>query len=264
MADNTIDTTSELMPEEIRVLKLWQKGMSMTDAYKNGMLSKFDQEHISEVALRKRVSRFFSTYRMREAMANTPGERGKKARADFERWKITLADEATTQASPYRRIPTYRYIEQNEYDEKETGIKAIDDDEKERKRKTRQEWLDSLKIFGDLPKASTVFDTGRFLFFTAISEMIKRQIEIEKRGISVLEKDGSGSALTSNIIAAIKVGASLTVPFAPAPTAEERRGMAAIAAFFNQVKDDIKENPDDYTAPIPPTVEVAKESDGNN
>ena len=78
-----------LSPEELKVLNHWKNGMSMADAYKRVMLSVYDQQAIKSDALKKRVSRFFGTYRMREAMASVPGKLGDKARKDFEKWKST-------------------------------------------------------------------------------------------------------------------------------------------------------------------------------
>lgn len=80
------DNPFGLSPQELRVLRYWRKnGGNMTEAYKEVMLSEYDKQAIKKQALNKRVHRFFSTYRIRQAMASCPGYLGVRARDDFKK-----------------------------------------------------------------------------------------------------------------------------------------------------------------------------------
>ena len=96
--------------------------------------------------------------------------------------------------------------------------------------------LESLNINKD-PSAMTIYGTGQFLAYVAVKEIMQRQREIKDRHIDVLSKDGS--ALTPNIINAIKTAAAMILPFAPAPSAEDRREMSKAAVLLGLMPDKI-------------------------
>lgn len=123
--------------------------------------------------------------------------------------------------------------------------------------KTSQEkWLESLNI-NENAQALTIYGTGQYIIRMAVKEMQDRQNEIRARGISVLDKNGS--VFTSNIISAFKTAAAMILPFAPAPTAEDRRQMSKAAVLLGLIPDKIKESPDDYVAPPPAPIDVETE-----
>lgn len=313
MADETNETTDNnpygLSIDELKVLHHWQKGMSMTDAYKQVMLSMFDRQAIKESALKKRVLRFFSTYRMKEAMANSPGERGEKAKRDFEKWKAQQKIDAVKKFAPDavpkdpgkievvkvhnseidsqneeleqsevisevldqdNRQQTERFeMAKPEPPKKDTSSKFFDkmvkpylssskDEGKEEVLSYKEQWVRSLSNYGGDPTAISIYGTGQYLFYVAIKEIQDRGLAIKENKISVLSKDGSGSVLTPNIISAIKTAAAMVMPFAPAPTADQRKGMQNVAALLAALPG-ISENADDYTAPPPNTIDVTNE-----
>lgn len=313
MADETNDINDKnpygLSVDELRVLHHWQKGMSMTDAYKQVMLSMFDRQAIKESALKKRVLRFFSTYRMKEAMANSPGERGEKAKRDFEKWKAQQKIDAVKKFAPdavpkdpgnievvkvqvpeidsqdESQKPSEAVVEVVEQDgeqqsesfemvkpeppKKDTSSKFFDkmvkpylssskEENKEEVLSYKEQWVRSLSNYGGDPTAISIYGTGQYLFYVAIKEMQDRSQAIKDNKISVLSKDGTGSVLTPNIISAIKTAAAMVMPFAPAPTADQRKGMQNVAALLAAIPE-ISENADDYTAPPPNTIDVVNE-----
>lgn len=302
-----------LSPEELSVLHFWQNGDNMTDAYKRVMISKFDESIISDAALKKRVLRFFSTYRMREAMADTPGERGEKARTDFERWKASQKADTIKQFIP-QAAPKFeehynlhtgrsssqdenssdndsedeteqRNTEQPDYvnTEGETSERTDNQSRKDRGtyydqivkpqidkfnnvdvqnpssfkyRTDRERWLASLNI-SENPTAMTIYGTGQYLAYIAVKEIMAREKAIKENNISVLSD--KGSALTPTIISALKTAAAMVLPFAPAPTVEDRRDMTKAAVLLGLMPENITESPDDFTAPPPATIEVSDE-----
>lgn len=228
-----------LSVEERRVLHFWQNGYNMKDAYKKVMLSKYDLQAISDGALTMRVRRFFNTYRIREAMAATPGIRGEKARDDFEKWKQRHTEETVERF-------TGRDIYANCAEEEPKGIK----------KSTRAAWLESLSCVGGDPSSMTIYGTGQFIAYMAVKEIMDRQAEIKKRGLTALDKNGS--VFTPTILNALKTAAAMVLPFAPAPTAEDRKEMSKAAVLLGLFPDDIKEDPDFYTA-APPVVDTTSE-----
>ena len=66
--------------------------------------------------------------------------------------------------------------------------------------------------------------------------------------------------MTPTIISALKTAAAMILPFAPAPSAEDRRQMSKAAVLLGLLPDNIQENPDDYTAPIPATIDVSEDA----
>lgn len=250
MAENT-ENPFGLSPEELRVLHYWQRGDTMIDAYKKVMLSMYDAQAISAPALRKRVFRFFNTYRMREAMAATPGEAGEKAKADFEKWKESQTEETVKRfiGKPKGLSTEERVQIENAHYEATTGKKATVGTDKA----DRDKWIESLNV-NENPSALSIYGTGQFMVYMAVKEMMARQAEIKAKGISALDKNGS--VFTPTIISALKTAAAMILPFAPAPSAEDRKEMSKAAVLLGLMPESITESPDDYTAPLPATIEV--------
>lgn len=247
------DNPFGLSPEERRVLKRWQNGETMTDAYKAVMLSMYDAQAISKPALQKRVTRFFNTYRMREAMAATPGELGERAKKDFEKWKesqtIDQVKRFTGKEGRELGIKAKKVEAENAYYEATTGQKPIVGTDKS----DREKWIESLNINVN-PSALTIYGTGQYLAYQAVREMMARQEQIKREGISPLDKNGS--IFTPMIISALKTAAAMILPYAPAPTAEDRKQMSKAAVLLGLMPENIQEDPDDYTAPAPATIDV--------
>lgn len=236
-----------LTPEEIKVLYYWQNGDNMTTAYKKVMLSEEDAKTISEVALKKRVLRFFNTHRMRIAMANTPTRKGEKASENLKRWEDNQKSALIKRMHPHEVKVEKLQEEISKLENKpdKEGLKFTKSD--------REKWLDSLNI-RENPTSMTIYGTGQFLAYMAVKEIMARQDEIKKQKISPLAKNGS--VFTPTIISALKTAAAMVLPFAPAPTEEDRKEMSKAAVLLGLVPDNIKESPDDYTAPMPDTVEI--------
>lgn len=306
-----------LSPQERRVIYYWQKGKTQTEAYKKVMLSKEDRKTISTSALRKRVMRFYDTFRIREAMAASPGLRGLKAREDYIKWRQKQRDNATSQfksvakkigidvdqalsqtsqedaqdsnyndsTSNYSHGESKSVIldEQRNVSSEQTSavdqsvvehiVRTISSESSSEQRQQaysitnnssfdslrsdRDMWIESLNINKD-PSAMTIYGTGQFLAYVAVKEIMDRQKAIKERHLDVLGKNGS--ALTPNIISAIKTAAAMILPFAPAPSAEDRREMSKAAVLLGLMPDKIEESPDAYTAPPPVTIDVTQEN----
>jgi hypothetical protein len=231
----------------------------MTEAYRKVMMSKYDREKLNEDAVRKRVQRFFNTFRMREAMSATPGELGEKARQDFEKYKRKqLKPPKRYDGDPKGDSSIRILIENQKYEDKKKAEKNAENTKAqiELMKSDRDKWLESLNVCSN-PSAMTIYGTGQFLAYVAVKEIMARQNAIKERGIDVLSKEGS--ALTPNIISALKTAAAMVLPFAPAPSAEDRREMSKAAVLLGLFPDNIKEDPDAYTAPIPATVDLNAE-----
>lgn len=278
------DNPFGLSPEELRVLKYWADGESMADAYRRVMMSMYDQKAVTEAALKMRVKRFFDTYRMRQAMAACPGERGERARKDFDKWKKTHEEQTikrfvdtetyrnttlVSMAADLRRnakaeLETQKAkLEQVVHDELEKQSVELkqeyDERYKEKYEQDKKAWWQSLNVNVD-PCSLTIYGTGQFLASVAVKEILARQEAIREQNVDVLSKDGRGSALSPTIISALKTAAAMILPFAPAPSAEDRKQMSKAAVLLGLMPDDIQENPDDYTAPIPATIDVDSEA----
>jgi hypothetical protein len=276
----------ELSPEECHVLELWEMGKSMTEAYSDVMIPVYEQGTITKSALNKRVQRFFGTYRMRQAMANSPTERGMKAKADFDKWVESQKEDAIKKFSPKAKQIIKEEKEKNDKEEQESESKKAEEEKKEfsffdkmvrpnltsykkeqeekaakekeeaaisSQRKISQKWIESLNVTEE-PNAITVYGTGQFIMYHAVQEINKRAMEIRRKNISVFDKNGS--VFTPTILSALKTASAMIIPFAPAPTPEQRRGMSTAIALLGLLQDNIKEDPDDYTAPPPPTIDI--------
>lgn len=286
-----------LSPDEQKVLAKWAKGASMADAYSDVMLSKYDKQALKEAALKTRVNRFFDTWRMREAMANVGGERGEVGRRSFERWKINHRGESikkwageegvvaakilmeaaqdrqedllegegaevpedwkeNPQTKSRKRISLERRIKNEMEHQRELMEQEYEEKYQDRVARDKEKWLNSLNI-NATPDSMTVYGTGQFLAYVAVKEIFARQNAIKASGKTALDKDGS--ALTPVIISALKTAAAMILPFAPSPTAEDRKQMSKAAVLLGLMPEDISEDPDEYTAPAPVPIDVGND-----
>ena len=292
----------DLSPQERRVLYHWQKTGNQAEAYKRVFISEYDQQSMSKNSIRKRITRFYDTYRIREAMAASPGERGKKAREDLQKWRQKQQEAAIAKFSATAQkigqelgVSADKESNEDNYNEGQDGsdqnasyssdvsnvevdqaivdqiVKAITQSSALSQnrpiyndtgstsvvpvRNDKDLWIESLNINKD-PSAMSIYGTGQFLAYVAVKEIMDRQKAIKEQKIGVLEKNGS--ALTPNIINAIKTAAAMILPFAPAPSAEDRREMSKAAVLLGLMPDRIEESPDAYTAPPPITVDVTQ------
>lgn len=117
----------------------------------------------------------------------------------------------------------------------------------------KEKWIESLLITDD-PSALSVYGTGQFMMYHAVNEIIRRDREIKKRGIDVFDKDGS--VFTPTVISAIKTAASMIIPFTPTQENSKDNSIPMAVTLLGLMQDDIKVDPDAYTAPIPPTVTI--------
>lgn len=248
----------ELSPQELRILRYWKDGAQKQEAYKRVMLSDWDQKALTKEAIIKRTNRLFDTYRMRLAMASCPGERGEKARKSFEKWRETHDSKVIKNLvgkDGFKRKQLINTYKEEMECQKEMMKKEFDEQYKQKLVEDRQEWLMSLNVNVE-PSSLTIYGTGQFLVNVAVDEIRKRRKAIKEREVDVLSTDGSGSALTPTIISALKTAAAMILPFAPAPSAEDRKQMSKAAVLLGLMPETIQEDPDDYTAPIPATIDV--------
>lgn len=276
-----------LSKEEELVLYYWSKGKSKIESYKSVMLTASELDRLTEAAIRKRVNRFFSTYRIREAMDKID-RRGGKGQEEFEVWQQRQREAMSRQLDPDMAKIKDRVRKEianviSEVQQTQTGDdnqgsedKSVKDDAEEIMKKImtkskleriekevtnatkdamtdKQKWLASLQV-SSRPTALTIFGTGQFLTYVAIKEIFDRQAAIKERNIDVFDKNGS--VLTPNIISALKTAAAMIIPYAPAPTDEDRHAMSKAAVLLGLMPDQIQEDPDDYTAPPPVIIDV--------
>lgn len=248
----------------------------MTDAFKLVKLSVKELHSLSDTAIRKRVSRFFGTYRMRQAMAAIKDRKGENGQEELDKWterrKESTAHELDPELSQIKN-KVKKVVEESENstatpEEVEPIInkiiskKRLSEIEKEAAKieanttNDKQKWLASLQV-SEKPSALTIYGTGQFLTYIAVKEIFDRQAAIRSDHIGVLEKNGS--ALTPNIISALKTAAAMIIPYAPAPSEADRREMSKAAVLLGLMPENIQENPDDYTAPPPVIIDIEKE-----
>jgi uncharacterized protein YggL (DUF469 family) len=125
----------------------------------------------------------------------------------------------------------------------------------------KDKWLESLMIT-DEPSAISVYGTGQFIMYHAVNEMMKRDraIKKQKSGTGVFERNGS--VFTPLILNAFKTAASMIIPFVQTQDSVQDKGAAMAVTLLGLMQDKIEEDPDDYTAPIPPTAEMIDITNG--
>lgn len=253
MPARTVGNPFNLSPEQLDVLHRWQDTGDKLQSYIDVMVSESDKICVSNTTLRQRASRFYANVNLKAAMEATPGRRGQKERTQ-NRMKRKLAQaqamqDAIDARSGYVDPPPPRPKEE----QKREALMTPEEKAVECQRK----WMRSLSIT-DEPTALSVYGTGLFLAGVAVKEILARQARIKAENISPLERDGSGSALTPTIISALKTAASMILPFAPAPSADDRHEMSKAAVLIGLLPDNIKESPDSYLAPPPNTIDISE------
>ena len=251
---STVDNPFELNPEQLAVLLKWQDTGDRLQAYIDVMVGETERTRIKKGTIRQRAARFFNQENMKAAMISTPGKRGQSFRDEQQAKQRKARAQAVRVAkeahSGFINPPPPRPKEEQK---REAAMTA-----EEKAAECQRKWMRSLTI-SDEPTAISVYGTGLFLAGVAVKEILARQAEIKLRGISPLEKDGTGSPLTPTIISALKTAASMILPFAPAPNADERHEMSKAAVLLGLLPDTIKESPDAFTAPPPNTIEITAE-----
>lgn len=229
---------NELSPDELKVVLLWRKnGGNMTAAYKQVMIPKGST--ISDVALKKRVVRFFKQERVRAAMESTDGNLGEKAKIRHKAELEKKRKEALSHFdSDQKNDPYLKNVI-------ESTMPAQVESELERTKSAQERYRESLQMTGNVD-AISVTESAKMVLNYAITEMLERKKAIREQGVSVLDPNGRGSALTKNIIYALKTTADILLPFAPPPTTAERREMSKAGQILCSLISGIKEDPDEY------------------
>lgn len=229
---------NELSPDELKIILLWRKnGGNMTAAYKQVMIPKGST--ITNAALKKRVLRFFKQERIRAAMEATDGNLGEKTRIRHKKELQRQQKEALSKFSDDQKNDPYI----------KTVIGATLpiqlEADLEQAKSAQERYRESLQMNGNVDSIS-VTESAKMVLNYAITEMLERKKAIRERGVDVLDQTGKGSALTKNIIYALKTTADILLPFAPPPTTAERREMSKAGQILCSLISGINENPDDY------------------
>ena len=249
--DNKKNNPFGLSEDELRVLKCWRKGMTKANAYRYVMVSEQDERIVNKEAMKKRIKRFYDTYRIRQAMAATPGKRGQEAKKEFEEWKSKHNGEVISEFLGQQGVKVQRLIsEKMNSPVTRTETNPVVSNNPPEPSLSQTEQFDNELEIGDKRLSKIERDKIDWL----------NSLNVKKDGISVLAANGRGSALTPTIISALKTAAAMILPFAPAPSAEDRRQMSKAAVLLGLLPDNIQENPDDYTAPIPATIDVSEDA----
>lgn len=255
----------------------------MTDAYCEVMRRKEDIDSLPKQTLNKRVQRFFGSERMKKMMATNSEYREK---AIVRQKTMDVYAPAVQQIRPKikQAVEEEKKAEKKKHEtlinkKKETLSSIIDNvvlpsasTEFQSKvdsvtqtneipilnvadKSARQKWLDSLTIT-DQPEAISVYGTGQFIMYHAVSEMMKRDRAIKEKRRDTGIFDKNGTVFTPMILNAFKVAASMIIPFTQTQAGDQQREMSMAAALLQLSMNNLDVNPDAYTAPIPPTVEV--------
>lgn len=272
--------SKQLTQDELDALDLWVKGKSMTDAYCTVMRRNHkDISSLSKQALDKRVQRFFGSKQMQLAMTVKELERecAKKPNSKISKRIIGSQKKKPLTAEQKETVKKYTSVvkqlspsiqKMSEEDEKEEVDPNLYEAKKQNVKldplsmsleippKTpREKWLESLTITNE-PSAISVWGTGQFILYHAVNEMNKRDraIKDRKKGTGIFEENGS--VFTPMILNAFKVAASMILPFVQTQLGDQQKEITMASALLQLSMDNIKVDPDAYTAPIPPTVEV--------
>lgn len=272
--------SKQLTQDELDALDLWVKGKSMTDAYCTVMRRNHkDISSLSKQTLDKRVQRFFGSKQMQLAMTVRELERecAKKPNSKISKRIVGSQKEKPLTAEQKETVKKYTSVvkqlspsiqKMSEEDEKEEVDPNLYEAKKQNVKldplsmsleippKTpKEKWLESLTITNE-PSAISVWGTGQFILYHAVNEMNKRDraIKDRKKGTGIFEENGS--VFTPMILNAFKVAASMILPFVQTQLGDQQKEITMASALLQLSMDNIKVDPDAYTAPIPPTVEV--------
>ena len=292
--------TNKLTQDEIDAVALWAGGKTMTEAYCEVMRrNNIDVTKLPRQTLNKRVQRFFGSEKMKAAMLVTGHgrEERKKRQKAVETYKRVVKNvkPKIKQAADKEEEKENKTMEKKVASEGNTISTFVDqvvipnvttnkanninpaarieavtstNDIKDiniANKQAREKWLESLTIT-DEPAAISVFGTGQFIMYHAVNEMMKRDKAIKEHRYGTNIFDKNGSVFTPLILNAFKTAASMIIPFVPTQDAVQDKGTAMAVTLLGLMQDDIKEDPDAYTAPIPPTVtiDVTNNNDDDN
>lgn len=288
------DESQKLTQDEFEALQLWSAGRTMVDAYCEVMRRKEDVDSLPKQTLNKRVQRFFGSERMKRVMANNNEYREK---AIVRQKTMDVYGPVVQKIKP--KIKQAVEVEKKTEEKKKEKYESLINRRKEAissiidnvvlpsasnedsssqtnnmqsinisDRSAREKWLESLMITEN-PSAISVYGTGQFIMYHAVNEMMKRDkaIKEKRRETGIFEKNGS--VFTPLILNAFKTAASMIIPFTAAQTGEQQKEISMAAAMLGLLQDNITEDPDAYTAPPPPTVDietidVTKDKDNEN
>ena len=289
------DDSQKLTQDEFEAIQLWSAGRTMTDAYCEVMRRKEDVDSLPKQTLNKRVQRFFGTDRMKKMMA-TNNEYREKAIVRQKTMdvygpvvqkikpKIQQAVQVEEKTETKKREKHGAIIDKKKNtltsiidnvvipnaSNENGGVSAFQSRVDEvtqtnempvlnvADKSARQKWLDSLTIT-DQPEAISVYGTGQFIMYHAVSEMMKRDRAIKEHRRETGIFDKNGSVFTPMILNAFKVAASMIIPFTQTQLGDQQREVSMASALLQLSMDNINVDPDAYTAPIPPTANVQQE-----
>jgi uncharacterized protein YggL (DUF469 family) len=296
------DETLKLKKEEQEAVELWASGKSMTEAYCIVMRKKgYDIDTLPKQTLNKRVQRFFASDKIKEAMVLSGRNREQRVRQEVEKKlaikkytevakrvepKIKEAAEAEKKAEEKREgvkkereiakeannISSFidKVVLPNVSSPKASGFASKVESVTQTNeinplniadKTAKDKWLESLMITEE-PSAISVYGTGQFVMYHAVSEMMKRDraIKMQRSGTGVFDKNGS--VFTPLILNALKTAASMIIPFVQTQDSIQDKGAAMAVTLLGLMQDKIEEDPDAYTAPIPPTAEMIDVTNG--
>ena len=226
--------------EEEKILQLIRTGTPKTRAYKDVMLTKDDLRNMRPATIKRRIERFFSTRRMKLALLEIEGKQGDAERAEYEK---ELAEEKKAAEKRFKDLfgnpdKEIKEIEKPDPEMMVAWKEAIDP----RGKVSEKEHIPGIMIWG----------SGRVLFSLAFEEILARRDEIKKRGLSPL----AHSYFSAGALKALNLAYMQVLPWAPPPTAKDTKDASLMVALLNAVEN-IKESPDDFTAPPPASVQVS-------
>lgn len=236
----------EYTEEEKQILQLIRLGKPKSTAYKEVMLSKSDLRKMKDTTIKRRIYRFFSTNRMKAALAALDGKSAEKER-----------EKAEKENKKEKKIAEKRFKEM---------LKDTDRDEKVLEKEVTPdpdmlaEWQKAISPSGPVSEKENVpgimiWGTGRVLFSLAFDEIQKRKAAIQK----MMQTDETAilkhSYFSSGALKALNLAYMQVLPWAPPPTQKDNRDASLMVALLNAVGD-IQENPDDFLAPPPASVQT--------
>lgn len=232
--------------QEEQILQLIRIGKPKSTAYKEVMLSKQDLRNMRPSTIKKRMERFFATNRMRAALLEMEGKPG-----DKEREKAAKENEKEKKAAEKR---FRELMKDTERDEKVLEKEVTPDPD------MLTEWQKAISPSGPISEKENVpgimiWGTGRVLFSLAFKEIQERKRVIEK----MMQTDETAilknSYFSSGALKALNLAYMQVLPWAPPPTQKDNRDASLMVALLNAVGD-IQENPDDFLAPPPASVQT--------
>lgn len=232
--------------QEEQILQLIRIGKPKSTAYKEVMLSKQDLRNMRPSTIKKRMERFFATNRMRAALLEMEGKSG-----DKEREKAAKENEKEKKAAEKR---FREMMKETDRDEKVLEKEVTPDPD------MLAEWQKAISPSGPVSDKENVpgimiWGTGRVLFSLAFDEIQKRKAAIQK----MMQTDETAilkhSYFSSGALKALNLAYMQVLPWAPPPTQKDNRDASLMVALLNAVGD-IQENPDDFLAPPPASVQT--------